>query len=124
MLPPGDSAYDLYRGALAIDGNNEAARRGLQELPNLVSRQFNQALTNGNLAQAEGFLGDLSDLAPGDAGQDQLRQRLAGAWMDQAEQQLGRGDRAGAAQALNHAGKLATGNARLQQLQARLSTGR
>ena len=124
MLPPGDSAYDLYRGALAIDGNNEAARRGLQELPNLVSHQFNQAMSNGNLVQAEGFLGDLSDLAPGDAGQDQLRQRLAGAWMDQAEQQLGRGDRAGATQSLNHAGKLATGNARLQQLQARLSTGR
>jgi len=124
MLPPGDSAYDLYRGALAIDGNNEAARRGLQELPNLVSRQFNQAMSNGNLVQAEGFLGDLSDLAPGDAGQDQLRQRLAGAWMDQAEQQLGRGDRPGAAQSLNHAGKLATGNARLQQLQARLSAGR
>lgn len=124
MLPPGDSAYDLYRGALAIDGNNEAARRGLQELPNLVSRQFNQAMSNGNLVQAEGFLGDLSDLAPGDAGQDQSRQRLAGAWMDQAEQQLGRGDRVGAAQSLNHAGKLATGNARLQQLQARLSAGR
>jgi len=124
MLPPGDSAYDLYRGALAIDGNNEAARRGLQELPNLVSRQFNQAMSNGNLVQAEDFLGDLSDLAPGDAGQDQLRQRLAGAWMDQAEQQLGRGDRPGAAQSLNHAGKLATGNARLQQLQARLSAGR
>jgi tetratricopeptide (TPR) repeat protein len=124
MLPPGDSAYDLYRGALAIDGNNEAARRGLQELPNLVSRQFNQAMSNGNLVQAEGFLGDLSDLAPGDAGQDQLRQRLAGAWMDQAEQQLGRGDRPGATQSLNHAGKLATGNVRLQQLQVRLSTGR
>jgi tetratricopeptide (TPR) repeat protein len=124
MLPPGDSAYDLYRGALAIDGNNEAARRGLQELPNLVSRQFNQAMSNGNLVQAEGFLGDLSDLAPGDAGQDQLRQRLAGAWMDQAEQQLGRGDRTGAAQSLNHAGKLSSGNPRLQQLQARLSTGR
>jgi tetratricopeptide (TPR) repeat protein len=123
MLPPGDSAYDLYRGALAIDGNNEAARRGLQELPNLVARQFNQAMSNGNLVQAEGFLGDLSDLSPGDAGQDQLRQRLAGAWMDQAEQQLGRGDRAGAAQSLHHASKLATGNPRLQQLSARLQTG-
>jgi len=44
--------------------------------------------------------------------------------MDQAEQQLGRGDRPGATQSLNHAGKLATGNVRLQQLQVRLSTGR
>ncbi|HEX7815329.1 hypothetical protein [Dyella sp.] len=123
MLPPGDSAYDLYRGALAIDSNNEAARRGLQELPNLVARQFNQAMSNGNLVQAEGFLGDLSDLAPGDAGQDQLRQRLGSAWMDQAEQQLGRGDRAGAAQSLNHAGKLSSSNPRLQQLSARLQSG-
>ena len=123
MLPPGDSAYDLYRGALSIDGNNEAARRGLQALPNLVMSQFNQAMSNGNLVQAEGFLGDLGDLSPGDAGQDQLRQRLAGAWMDQAEQQLGRGDQPGAAQSLHHASKLAAGNPRLQSLMARLQAG-
>jgi tetratricopeptide (TPR) repeat protein len=120
MLPPGESAYDLYRGALAIDGNNEAARRGLQELPALVARQFNQALANGNLAQAGDRLSDLADLAPGEAGQTELRQRLAGAWLDQAEQQLGHGDRSGAAQSLDRARKLAPDNPRLSVLAARL----
>ena len=94
MLPPGDSAYDLYRRALAIDGNNEAARRGLQELPATVVQQFNQALSNGNLQQAGERLNDLGDLAPGEAGQAELRQRLANAWMDQAEERLSGGDRA------------------------------
>jgi hypothetical protein len=123
MLPPGESAYDLYRGALAIDGNSEVARRGLQALPGLVTSQFNQALANGNLAQAGERLSDLGDLAPGEAGQAELRQRLAGAWMDQAEQQLARGDRANAAQALNHARKLAPDNPRLSVIAAHLQAG-
>jgi tetratricopeptide (TPR) repeat protein len=123
MLPPGDSAYDLYRQALAVDGNNEAARHGLETLSNLAISQFNQALANGNLGVANDRLADLGDLSPGDAGQSQLRQRLAGAWMDQAEQQLQGGDRAGAAQSLDSARKLAPGNPRLATLTARLQAG-
>ncbi|WP_266158227.1 hypothetical protein [Dyella silvatica] len=124
MLPPGESAYDLYRSALAIDGNNDAARRGLQELPNVVARQFNQSLANGNLGQAGDRLADLSDLAPGDVGQGELRQRLAGAWMDQAEQLLARGDRAGATQSLDSARKWAPDHPRLRELTARVQAGR
>lgn len=123
MLPPGESAYDLYRRALAIDGNNEAARRGLQELPATVVQQFNQAVSSGNLQQAGERLNDLGDLAPGEAGQAELRQRLANAWMDQAEQQLSGGDRSRAAQALEHARKLAPGNPRLSSITARLQAG-
>ncbi|MBT2116082.1 hypothetical protein KK141_00940 [Dyella sp. LX-66] len=123
MLPPGESAYDLYRRALAIDGNNEAARRGLQELPATVVQQFNQALSNGNLQQAGERLNDLGDLAPGEAGQAELRQRLANAWMDQAEKRLSGGDRPAAAQALDHARKLAPGNPRLTSITARLQAG-
>ena len=123
MLPPGDSAYDLYRQALAVGGNNAAARHGLETLSNLAISQFNQALANGNLGVANDRLADLGDLSPGDAGQSQLRQRLAGAWMDQAEQQLQGGDRAGAAQSLDSARKLAPGNPRLATLTARLQAG-
>jgi tetratricopeptide (TPR) repeat protein len=123
MLPPGESAYDLYRQALAIDGNNEAARHGLQELPALVVQQFNQALANGNLQQAGERLSDLGDLAPGEAGQAELRQRLANAWMDQAEERLSGGDRPGAAQALDHARKLAPANPRVSSIAARLQAG-
>jgi tetratricopeptide (TPR) repeat protein len=123
MLPPGESAYDLYRSALAIDGNNAAARSGLQDLPILVSRQLRQALANGNLNRADELLADLSELAPGDAGQDALRQRLGGAWLDQAEQQLARGDRAGATQSLQQARKIAPNHPRLQEVAARLRAG-
>ncbi|EIL94443.1 tetratricopeptide repeat protein [Rhodanobacter spathiphylli] len=123
MMPPGDSAYDLYRSALAIDGNNEASVRGLQALPDKVRQQFEQALAAGKLAQASDMLANLAELAPGDAAQGALGSRLAGAWLDQAEQQLGRGDRIGASQSLLRARKLAPASPRVQDLDARLQGG-
>ena len=123
MMPPGDSAYDLYRSALAIDGNNEAALHGLQGLPGQVEQQFNQALAAGNLGKAGDMLANLAELAPGDAAQGALGNRLAGAWLDQAEQQLARGDRIGASQSLQRARKLSPSNPRVLDLGARLQGG-
>jgi tetratricopeptide (TPR) repeat protein len=120
MLPPGDSAYDLYRSALAIDGNNESALNGLQALPRQVEIQFNQALAAGKLVRADEMLANLAELAPGDAAQNGLGDRLASAWLDQAEQQLARGDYAGAGQSLDHARKLAPNHPRVIDLTARL----
>ncbi|OOG63920.1 hypothetical protein B0E46_08240 [Rhodanobacter sp. B04] len=120
MMPPGDSAYDLYRSALAIDGNNAAAMQGLQGLPGQVEQQFNQDLANGRLGQANDMLANLADLAPGDAAQGALSNRLASAWLDQAEQQLSNGDRVGAAQSLERARKLAPSHPRVLDLSARL----
>jgi hypothetical protein len=124
MLPPGDSAYDLYRSALAIDGNNEAALQGLHALPGQAMSQFNQALGQGDLQQAGEMLENLSELSPGDASQSALSSRLASAWLDQAEKQLANGDRFGAMNSLDHARKLTPGNPRVQDLAARLQGGR
>ncbi|MEP7184532.1 MAG: hypothetical protein ABI767_01735 [Rhodanobacter sp.] len=124
MTPPGDSAYDLYRSALAINGNDEAALNGLHSLPAQVEQQFNQTLAAGQLAQANDRLFDLAQLAPGDATQDALSSRLASAWLDQAEQALARGDRAGAHQALDRARKLAPYHPRVIDLTARLQGDR
>ncbi len=121
MLPPGQSAYDLYRSALAIDGNDKAARDGLQNLPATVIRLFNQALQDGRLATAGDMLGNLADLSPGDPNQGQLRNRLAEAWLDRAEQQLDSGDRPGASQSLDRVRKLAPQHPRLAELTARLN---
>lgn len=123
MMPPGDSAYDLYRSALAIDGNSAAALQGLQALPRQVESQFNQALAAGNLGKAGDMLANLAELAPGDAAQGALSNRLAGAWLDQAEQQLARGDRIGASQSLERARKLAPSSPRVLDLGARLQGG-
>jgi tetratricopeptide (TPR) repeat protein len=124
MMPPGDSAYDLYRSALAIDGNDAAARQGLLALPRQVEQQFNQALAAGELGQAGNRLADLAELSPGDAAQAALGNRLATAWLDQAEQQLARGDRIGASQSLERARKLAPNHPRVLDLDARLQGGR
>ena len=124
MLPPGDSAYDLYRSALAIDGNNEMALRGLQVLPGQVELQFNQALAAGKLVRADDMLANLAELAPGGAAQSALSDRLASAWLDQAEQQLARGDRFDAGQSLDHARKLAPNHPRVRDLTARLQSSR
>jgi tetratricopeptide (TPR) repeat protein len=123
MLPPGASAYDLYRNALSIDGNNVAARQGLQGLPGEVEKQFRRALSRGNLSQAGEMLDNLAELSPGDASQSDLSNQLATAWLDQAEQQLGRGDRYGARQSLEQARKLAPNHPRVQDLTARLQGG-
>jgi Tfp pilus assembly protein PilF len=85
-----------------------------------VEKQFNQALSNGNLGQASDMLDNLSQLAPGEASQSALSDRLADAWLDQAEQQLSRGDRTGAMQSLDRARKLSPNQPRVLDLTARL----
>ncbi|UGB38725.1 hypothetical protein [Frateuria soli] len=123
MLPPGESAYDLYRNALAIDGNNQAALQGLEDLPNLVVQLFNQSLASGELGKAGELLGALGDLSPGDSSESVLRERLVDAWLDQAEQQLDRGDRGNAAQSIEQARRLAPYLPRVSELSRRLQSG-
>ncbi|HKR76340.1 MAG TPA: hypothetical protein VJR95_06715, partial [Rhodanobacter sp.] len=123
MLPPGNSAYDLYRNALAIDGDSAVAQHGLQALPDAVLKLFNRALAAGDLVRAGQMLDNLADLAPGDAAQNILRQRLANAWLDQADRQLASGNRAGAMQALDQARRLAPNQPRVLDLAARLQSG-
>lgn len=123
MMPPGNCAYDLYRNALAIDGNNATARQGLQSLPQVVQQRFEHDLAGGNLADADAMLDNLHDLAPGDAGQASRRQRLGSAWLDQAQQQLAQGNRGSAAQALDHARRLVPSDPRVQQITTQLQTG-
>jgi cellulose synthase operon protein C len=123
MSPPGDCAYDLYRGALSIDGNNQDALSGLQALPGMVQQQFNQALSAGNLTKAGNLYDALTNLSPGNAGLLPTRQRLVDAWLDQAEQQLDSGDRNNAALSLEQGRKLAPNDQRVQQLTVRMQGG-
>lgn len=124
MSPPGDCAYDLYRGALAIDGNNPEALAGLQALPGEVQQQFNQALRAGNLKKAGSLLDALTNLEPGDAALSISRQRLAYAWIDQAEQQFDSGDRNNAASSLEQGRNLLPNDPRVRELLARMQAGR
>lgn len=120
MSPPGNCAYDLYRGALAIDGNNQEALAGLQALPGQVLQQFNQALSGGSLKRAGSLLDALANLEPGDASIAISRQRLANAWFDQAEQQLDSGDRDNAAGSLEQGRQLLPDDPRVREIMARM----
>jgi tetratricopeptide (TPR) repeat protein len=124
MTPPGNCAYDLYRGALAIDGNNQQALAGLQALPGEVQQQFNNALRSGSLKKANSLLDALSNLEPGDAAIAISRQRLANAWFDQAEQQLESGDRDNAAGSLEQGRQLQPDDPRIREIMARMQGNR
>ncbi|MHC1479691.1 hypothetical protein ACYJW8_05525 [Frateuria aurantia] len=121
MLPPGGSAYDLYRQALSTDPDNAEAQAGLQGLPARAQQALVVAMGSGQLAKAEGLLASLDQLLPGDASLGVLREQLANAWIDQAAQQLDNGDRVGTAQSLHHARQLSPRNLRLPRLYARLN---
>ena len=124
MTPPGNCAYDLYRGALAIDGNNQQALAGLQALPGEVQQQFNNALRSGSLKKANSLLDALSNLEPGDAAIAISRQRLANAWFDQAEQQLESGDRDNATGSLEQGRQLQPDDPRIREIMVRMQGNR
>ncbi|MBZ0222854.1 MAG: protein kinase [Dokdonella sp.] len=120
IVPPGDSAYDKFRAALAIDGNSVAARDGLAQLPARAKALFAQALTEGAPLRARSLLDAVAQIAPDDAGLPALREKLANAFLDQADQRIGQGRREDATRALDSARELSPGNVRLAPLQQRL----
>ncbi len=89
ILPPGSSAYDKYRAALALDGTNAQALAGLQGLPQIARDQFNISIGRQKLDRARDFIDTLEQLAPADASLPTLRARLAESLLDEAERRLG-----------------------------------
>jgi len=120
MLPPGESAYDRYRAALALDGNNAQALAGLQNLPQRARDQFNVAVGEQKLDRARDLVETLAQLSPGDAGLATLRARLAEAWLDEADRRVGENRAQDARRALDAARDLAPYNPRLTLLEQKL----
>ncbi len=116
LLPPGDSAFDLYRQALNADGTSRAARAGLQALPQLAAHATAQALQDGQLERAADMLRNYAQLAPGSADVARFQHALGTAWLDLANGDLARGDRIAARSALAHAQHWAPDDARVQAL--------
>lgn len=124
MLPPGDSAYDLYRAALGIDGDNADAQAGLRALPKITRDQFQQALRSGNLQHAQDMLATLEQLDPGDPSADGMRRQLGGAWIDRAGDDAASGRVAAARTALDEARQLVPRDPRIAELDARIHQDR
>lgn len=120
MLPPGNSAYDLYRAALGIDGNNSDAQAGLRNLPQITRDQFERAVRADNLDKAHDMLGTLEQLDPGDPAAAGMRHRLGSAWLDRADHYAGLGEMGPARAALIEAQRLVPNDPRISEVDARL----
>lgn len=79
MLPPGNSAYDMYRSALAIDADNSDAMAGLASLPGQARSLFDKALAEHDTGRAAKLLSAFAQLAPGSSALPDMRSRLAAA---------------------------------------------
>lgn len=120
MLPPGDSAYDLYRAALGIDGNDADAQAGLRELPQVTRAQFQQAVREDNLEHADDMLATLEQLDPGDPVAATMRHRLGSAWLDRADHYTVLGEFGAARAALAEARRLVPQDPRISEVDARI----
>lgn len=120
IIPPGVSAYDKYRAALAIDGNNREALDGMAGLPARAKDLFGQALTDGTPQRARALLDTVRQISPSDPAISSMAERLANAFLDQAESRVREGRRADAARALDAARELNPVNPRLAPLDARI----
>src|SRR5690606_25165562 len=118
--PPGNSAYDKYRAALAIDGDNKAALAGLAAIPARARALFDQQLAEGGLNRALGMLEVVRQIAPADASLASMSERLANAFLDLADRRIGEKLPADAERALQSARKLSPANPRLSPIEARL----
>jgi serine/threonine protein kinase len=117
---PGDSAFDKYRAALTIDGNNEKARAGLQRIPARAKELFEQALKDGTPGKARDYVEAVAQADPNDAALAPMRDRLANAYLDRAESSIGEHRVNDATAALNAARQLSPRNARLPSVEAKL----
>jgi len=115
-----DSAYDKYRAALAIDRDNRDAQAGLARLPIHAKELFAQALSDGAPQRARAQLDAVRQIAPEDGAIAGMSEKLANAFIDQADARIGEGRRAEATRALDAARELSPANPRIAPLEARL----
>lgn len=120
LHPPGESAYDSLRAALALAPSDARARELMQGLPAQARQRFDAALTASRPNEALRHLEGLQVVAPGSGELPAMRQRLSAAYLGLANERLGRGEIASARQALEHASELEPNHVELPALRARL----
>jgi len=122
ILPPGDCAFDKYRAALRLDGNNAKAFAGLNRIPARAKELFEQAIKAGTPNKARSYIDAITEADPGDTSAPAMRERLANAFLDQADARIVQGQRAEATRALNSAKELSPNNSRLPSVDAKLQS--
>ena len=121
LMDPG-GAYDKYRAALAIDGNNTRAMEGLKRIAPRARTLFDQAIAAGRPNNARSYLDAIADTDPGNPALIGLRARLGEIYYDQADRFVGEGRRNDALRALNAARQLSPISPRSAALEAKIES--
>ncbi|HRA36852.1 MAG TPA: hypothetical protein PLC02_04090 [Pseudomonadota bacterium] len=106
IAPPGQSAFDLYRGVLRIDRDNAIARAGLDAIPPRAKAQFDEAMLGQRLGEARDAVAALMSVAADDADLPAMRSQLAAAYLALAESQIQFGQFSAAGRSVTRAREL------------------
>jgi hypothetical protein len=95
---------------------------GLARIPLRAKDLFEKALADGKPNGARGYLDAIAQTDPGNGALPVLKDRLAGAYLDQAEARIGQGQRNDALRALNSARELSPYNPRISLIEQKIQS--
>lgn len=124
ISPPGENAYDALRAAQAVAPRDPRVRRAAARLVPATRHCFDDGLRQNRVEAAGNCLQAWQTLAPGDAGLELARRRLAQRWLAVGSEHLGRGDLAYATRAADQAGFWFPSLVELKPFQERLQQAR
>ncbi len=91
LEPAGDSAYDKFRGAMAIDPRSEQARAGMQAIAQALRQRIDQSLAAGRATRAHGDLAALETVDPRLSDAAAIKRRIARSYAENGLRSLQRG---------------------------------
>jgi serine/threonine protein kinase/tetratricopeptide (TPR) repeat protein len=91
LEPAGDSAYDKFKGALAIDPRSERARAGMQAIALALRQRIDRSLSSGQATRAHGDFAALETVDPRLTDAIDLKRRIARAYAENGLRSLERG---------------------------------
>jgi len=118
--PPGDSAYDMFRGALGLDRNNARAKAGIASIPSRAKALFDGTIAAGKLSKAGAYIDAVETVDGSDASLPGLKAKLAQAYAKQAVQQISEGSVDAASRSLSRARALAPQDPAVVDAEAKL----
>ncbi len=118
--PPGDSAFDKFRGAMSFDRNSEDVRAGMEALAQALKNRIDEAIEAGRPTRAHGDLDALQSVDARDREIESIKRRIAKAYADLGQRQLDSGNVDNARSSLIEARKLDSAGVEVGQLRERL----
>ncbi len=91
LEPAGDSAYDKFKGALAIDPRSEQARAGMQAIALALRQRIERSLSAGQATRAHGDYAALETVDPRLTDGAELKRRIARVYAENGLRSLERG---------------------------------